>query len=107
LDKYRGVSWIEKLKQRWNLGSPFQVVVILIVFACTGFSVLFIKKPLIKILAVEQGDTVVVSILYYILILPLYNILLLGYGFLFGQFNFFWAFEKRLFKRLSTWFKKN
>jgi hypothetical protein len=100
------VSWIEKLKQRWNLGSPFQVVVILIVFACTGFSVLFIKRPLIQFLAVEQGDTVVVSILYYILILPLYNILLLGYGFIFGQFSFFWAFEKRLFKRLSTWFKK-
>jgi len=99
------VSWIEKLKHRWNLGSPFQVVIVLIVFACTGFTVLFIKKPILQFLAGEQGNTALASVLYYILILPLYNVLLLGYGFLFGQFNFFWEFEKRLFKRLS-FFKK-
>ena len=90
---------------RWKLGSPFQVIIVLVVFACTGFTVLFIKKPLLQLLAGERGDTVVASILYYILILPLYNVLLLGYGFLFGQFSFFWAFEKRLFKRLSTFRK--
>jgi hypothetical protein len=99
------VSWIERLKQRWNLGSPFQVIIVLVVFACTGFTVLFIKKPLLQFLAGDAGDTVMASILYYILILPLYNIILLGYGLLFGQFSFFWAFEKRLFKRLSTFRK--
>lgn len=99
------VSWIDRLKQRWNLGSPFQVIIILVVFACTGFTVLFIKKPLLQFLAGEAGDTVLASILYYVLILPLYNVLLLGYGLLFGQFSFFWAFEKRFFKRLSSFRK--
>lgn len=75
---------------------------VLIVFACTGFTVLFIKKPLLTFFAGEQGDTVLASVLYYVLILPLYNVILLGYGFLFGQFSFFWAFEKRMFKRLSS-----
>lgn len=96
------MSWIDRLKNRWNLGSPFQVIIVLIVFACTGFTVLFIKRPLLTFLAGEQGDTVLASVLYYILILPLYNVILLGYGFLFGQFSFFWAFEKRMFKRLSS-----
>lgn len=95
------VSWIERLKQRWNLGSPLQVIIVLIVFACTGFTVLFIKKPLLQFLAGDAGDTVLASILYYILILPLYNIILLAYGFLFGQFSFFWAFEKKMLRRLS------
>jgi riboflavin transporter FmnP len=99
------VSWLDILKNRWNLGSPFQVIVVLIVFACTGFTVLFIKKPLLAFLAGEQGDTVVASVLYYILILPLYNVLLLGYGFLFGQFSFFWAFEKKMLKRFSSFRK--
>ncbi|HEX6223490.1 MAG TPA: DUF6787 family protein [Chryseolinea sp.] len=99
------MAWIERLRQRWNLGSPLQVIVVLIVFACTGFTILFLKKPLLKFLAGEDGDTVVASILYYVLILPLYNVILLGYGFLFGQFSFFWAFEKRLFKRLSSFRK--
>ena len=40
------------------------------------------------------------SVLYYVLILPVYNLLLLAYGALFGQFSFFWAFEKRFFDRL-------
>ena len=42
------------------------------------------------------------SIIYYMLILPIYNVILLGYGFLFGQFNFFWEFEKRFFNRIFT-----
>ena len=97
-----GVTWIERLRQRWNLGSTMQVIIVLIVFACTGFTILFIKKPLLQFLAGSRGDTVIASILYYILILPLYNVILLAYGFLFGQFSFFWAFEKKLLKRLSS-----
>ncbi|HZB12509.1 MAG TPA: DUF6787 family protein [Chryseolinea sp.] len=99
------VVWLDRLRERWNLGSTLQVIIVLIVFACTGFTILFLKKPLLRFLAGENGDTVIASILYYILILPLYNVILLGYGFLFGQFNFFWAFEKKLFKRLSPFRK--
>ncbi len=40
------------------------------------------------------------SIAYYILILPIYNVFLLVYGFLFGQLRFFWDFEKRFFNRI-------
>lgn len=92
--------WIEKLRQRWGLKNIAQVVVVLIVFACTGFTVLFIKKPLLNFLAGEQGNTTLATVLYYVFILPLYNLLLLGYGFVFGQFAFFWNFEKRFFRRL-------
>jgi hypothetical protein len=92
-------TWIEKLKNRWKLNSIWQVIVILIVFACTGFTVLFIKKPLLELLAGENGRTVLASVLYYVFILPIYNVILLLYGFVFGQFNFFWEFEKRFFNR--------
>ncbi len=43
---------------------------------------------------------------YYWLILPIYNLVLLGYGFLFGQFAFFWNFEKRFFGRIVGLFKR-
>jgi hypothetical protein len=100
-------SWIDKLKQKWNLENAWQVVIILIVFACTGFTVLFIKKPLLNLLAGKQGDTWTATVLYYLLILPVYNVLLLAYGFLFGQFRFFWEFEKRFIKRIGSWFRKH
>lgn len=100
-------GWIEKLRLRWKLKNVTQVIIVLIVFACTGFTVLFIKKPLLHWLAGERGDTTLATVLYYIFILPLYNILLLGYGFVFGQFKFFWEFEERFFKRIFRSHKKN
>lgn len=100
------MKWIQKLKDRWKLKSAGQVVVVLIVFACTGFTILFLKKPLLTWLAGDQGNTTLASVLYYIFILPLYNVVLLGYGFLFGQFQFFWEFEKRFVERFFSWKKK-
>lgn len=99
-------KWIVRLKDKWNLKNTTQVVIVLIVFACTGFTVLFIKKPLLNWLAGEQGNSTLASILYYVFILPVYNIILLCYGFLFGQFSFFWEFEKRFLNRMISVFKR-
>jgi hypothetical protein len=101
------MSWIEKLKSRWQLQSSWQVAVILLVFACTGFTVMFLKQPLLRLLAGSQSDTTLASVIYYVLILPIYNVILLFYGFVFGQFSFFWAFEKRFFNRMLSIFKKH
>src|SRR3989337_3250759 len=90
---------IEKLKNRWNVRSAGQVIVILIVFACTGFSVMFLKPVITDLLYGEEKSTLF-SILYWVLIFPIYNLLLLFYGFIFGQFRFFWDFEKRFFGRI-------
>jgi hypothetical protein len=100
------MKWIEKLRNRWKLDSAWQVLVVLLVFACTGFTILFLKKPILNFLAGEQGNTTLASILYYIFILPLYNVILLAWGFIFGQFRFFWDFEKRFVERFFSWFKR-
>lgn len=98
-------GWIERLRTRWKLKSAGQVVVVLFVFACTGFTVVFLKGPVLPLLAGEPPFSITTTILYYVLILPVYNIILLAYGFLFGQFRFFWEFEKRFVKRLISIFK--
>jgi len=46
------------------------------------------------------GEDWWVDMVYYILILPVYNLLILFYGMIFGQLKYFWAFEKRFFQRL-------
>lgn len=83
----------------------WQVIVILFVFACTGFTVLWLKRPTLYFFFGEEipGWTKTV---YYILILPIYNLILLFYGFVFGQFHFFLEFEKKTFRRLASLFKK-
>lgn len=94
------MSWLDKLQTRWKVQSAFQVVLILLVFACTGFTVLLLKRPLFNYMFAGGQPPVWASVIYYILILPIYNIILLFYGFVFGQFRFFWKFEKRMFARL-------
>jgi len=100
------MKWIQRLQSRWKLKSGIQVLLILIVFACTGFTVLFIKRPLFEYWFPTGNKPNWAGTLYWILILPVYNLFLLLYGFVFGQFHFFWEFEKRLFNRIVSIFKK-
>ncbi len=100
------MSWLTKLQERWKVGSVFQVLIILTVFACTGFTVLFLKRPLFAWLFEGAPVPLWATVLYYIVILPVYNLILLFYGFVFGQFRFFWNFEKKTLARLTGKSKK-
>jgi hypothetical protein len=93
--------WVQKLQTRWGVTSGRQLVVILVVFACTGTSVMFLKTPLLPLLGVTPASPWWVRLLASLfVILPLYQVVLLFFGFLFGQFKFFWEFEKRFFGRM-------
>jgi hypothetical protein len=100
------VNWLLKLQQRWKLKSIGQVLLVLVVFACTGTTIMFLKQPILAFLGEGESTSVLPSVLYYIFILPLYNVVLLAYGFLFGQFDFFWEFEKRFLSRIFPFMKK-
>ncbi len=93
------IGWVEKLEKRWKV-TRVQVFVILLVFACTGFTVMFLKRPIVGFFTEGGEQPILFSIIYYILILPVYNLILLFYGFVFGQFKFFYEFEKRFFRRM-------
>ncbi|MFM8758658.1 MAG: DUF6787 family protein, partial [Methylophilaceae bacterium] len=60
------MSWLDKLQTRWKVGSLFQVILILIVFACTGFTVLFLKRPLFAYLFADGEIHLYASIIYYV-----------------------------------------
>jgi hypothetical protein len=95
------VSFIDKLKSRWQVKSGLQVLIILVVFACTGYSIVLIKH----LIGINASTSVANRVLFYVGVLPIYNLLLLGYGFIFGQFKFFLAFEKRFFSRIINFFR--
>lgn len=82
------------------------MVMVLVVFACTGFTILFIKNPVLDFFGVDRGDRGFLNtVIYLLLVLPLYQIFLLIYGFIFGQFKFFWEKEKLIFRRIAGAFK--
>lgn len=101
-------GFLKRLQSKWELESLFQVVMVLVVFACTGFTILFIKNPILNFFGIERGggQGLVNTVLYLLLVLPLYQIFLLVYGAIFGQFKFFWEKEKQIFRRLGSLFTR-
>ena len=100
-------------KERWNITSSWQLTIILIVFAITGSSAALLAKPFLALFGIvkEEVHWVGYYFLYIILIFPIYQVLLVSYGFIFGQFRFFWAFEKKMLRSMklgfiADWFEK-
>lgn len=97
-------------KERWNIKSNWQLCIIIVVFAITGSTSAYLSKPILAYFGIIKGSVSnwIYYPLYIILIFPVYQILLVSFGFLFGQFKFFWAFEKKMLKSLgfSFLFKK-
>lgn len=93
----------KKLKKRWNLTSNTQVIVILIVFSITGYTSLIIAKPILDVIGLHQETTNpwIYRPLRFILIFPFYQVLIIGFGWLFGQFEFFWNFEKKMLSKMG------
>jgi len=103
----RKKEYFRRLKKRWGINSNFQIIIILIVFACTGFTTLYLEKLIYQLFHIPEKNTWYIAVLLFLFItLPLYNIILLVYGFVFGQFRFFWNFEKQFFSRIFIWRRK-
>ena len=73
---------------------------ILIVFSLAGSSILYVKQPIYHALGISPDAT---RWIRYPLIILFYQVLLLIWGTLFGQFRFFWEKEKKLGKLLFGW----
>lgn len=95
------MRWIKKLQAMWALKSLWQVIIVLVVFACTGFTILFIRAPLINFFTGGGEKEWWMTVIYVLMILPIYNVVLLCYGFLFGQFAFFWKYEQKMLRRFG------
>ncbi len=100
------MNWINRLKEKWKVKNSGQFVLILIAFALTGSTVLIIKKPIVDYFTVDGEKSTIFTIIYFICILPIYNIILLLYGSLLGQFDFFWNYEKKMIDRFRRKKKK-
>ena len=96
---------METFKERWGIKSNIQLTVIFIVFAITGSTSAWLSKPFCMWLGIVKEDLEFwFTPIRLILIFPIYQVLLVLIGFLFGQFKFFWAFEKKMLKRMGMVF---
>lgn len=96
---------MKKLKERWGIESNFQLTLIFIVFAITGSASAWLSKPFCFWLGITKADLGFwFTPVRLLLIFPIYQVLLVCIGFLFGQFRFFWAFEKKMLRSMGLGF---
>lgn len=103
---------MSNLKQRWGIKSNWQMAIIFVVFAITGTTASYLSKPILSALGITR-DTLnpfLYWTLYILIILPVYKVLLVTIGTIFGQHTFFKNFVFKMLRGMklgfiSDWFE--
>ena len=91
-----------KLIKIFKVKDLYQLIIIFIVFGITGsLSVVLGKYVLINIFGESFLNNDYYWLLRLILIFPIYQVLLIIVGALFGQFRYFWEIEKKILIKMK------
>jgi hypothetical protein len=95
----------ERLKVKWGIKRNIDIILILICFSLAGSSVVLVKGYYFQLLGfTSQTPFWLRAIAYSLFIFPAYQLMLLGYGLVLGQFQFFLAKEKALLSMIGKLF---
>jgi len=90
------MGYLERLKIKWGITSNLQMVIIFIVFAITGSASLWVAKPVLNMIGITDEMNPWIRVpLRIIMILPVYQVMLLVIGSIFGQYRFFLNLQKK------------
>ena len=92
-----------KFKLKYSIESNSQLVIIFVVFGITGSTSAYISEPLMEFININKSELniFVYWIIRVLVITFVYQIILLLVALVFGQFKFFWNFEKKMLKRIG------
>ena len=85
-----------KLKKKWGIHRTIDIILILIVFSLAGMSIVYVRVPVFKLFGIGDTHLLIKTIVYVLIVFPVYQFFLLFFGLLFGQFKFFWDKEKKM-----------
>ena len=96
----------KKLKHRWKVDARWEFIAIFLCFAVTGSTAGRLSNPLMELIGLARETTN--GWLYWplriVLIFPIYQVILVAYGWLFGQSKFFTPFAKKMASRMGFGF---
>ena len=90
---------LDKLKKRWKV-SGIQLFLILCVFAITGSLTAYLSRQITSWLDIEKYSFLFWTLKLIVLIFG-YQVIILFVSIPFGQFSFFWNYEKKILKRMG------
>lgn len=92
---------LKRLQKKWGV-SASQLIVILCVFAITGTSTAWLTKVITSWVGfTDEAFWLWPFLLRLSMLLFGYQFILLGVAFLFGQFPFFWKYEKKILRSIG------
>ena len=93
---------VEKLVNKFKANSIRHLFIIFIIFAISGSGSLFISSPILIALGLDKLITFYPLYIFVriILIIPIYQFILIIIASRFGEFDYFWKFEKKFLQRL-------
>ena len=95
----------DKLKERWGLKSFWHVALILFLFSITGITTLYVRQFFFGFLGITAETNAAIRVVAWMFVVfPSYQALFLIFGFLLGQFEFVWRFEKKSLARIKNLF---
>lgn len=96
----------KKLENKWQVQFRWEFIAIFLCFAVTGSTAGRVSNPLMEIIGLSRETTT--AWLYWpvriLLIFPVYQVLLLVYGWIFGQYAFFKSFAIKMISSLGLGF---
>ena len=94
---------ISIMMRRLNIQSFYQFMVIMLIFAITGSLSLYITVELFQFIGLqaENLNPIIFWPIRIILLFIIYQVLLLLVALPFGQFQYFWKFEKKFLNRFG------
>ena len=93
---------IEKLINLFKVKSLKQLIIVFLVFSITGSLSVVLGEPIINFFFEDSFENnFYFWIVRIIIIFPLYQILLIIIGTIFGEFRYFWRIEKKILMRLK------
>jgi hypothetical protein len=88
----------QKLREKWKVSSA-QLFIILCVFAITGTTTAWVSREITAWVGFNEQTFWLWKVLLRLAMLVFgYQAILLAVAFVFGQFSFFWEYEKKLLR---------
>ena len=94
---------IQNLIKKFNAKSKFHLLIIFTVFGLSGSFSLWISSPVMSALDLKNilNNYPLYIFFRVLIIIPIYQLILIVVASIFGEFQYFWKFEKKFLKRIK------
>jgi hypothetical protein len=92
----------DRMKTRYGVGL-WGVIAILLAFSLAGMTVARVRQPILNFILPNNSPRWATWAIYPFILIPTYQVLLLAYGSVLGQFKFFWSRLKKTWRFLFGW----